>query len=84
MGPFGQLILNLRRRELTSNRHGAGPTVSSRPARSGADHEESAMTAEAQEMVLREVSRGIARITLNRPAAAGAIAPEQRDQVCGR
>jgi enoyl-CoA hydratase/carnithine racemase len=42
------------------------------------------MVVEAQEMVLREVSGGIARITVNRPAPANAIAPEQRDQVCGR
>jgi enoyl-CoA hydratase/carnithine racemase len=42
------------------------------------------MAAEAHEMVLREVRDGIARITLNRPAVANAIAPEQRDQVCGR
>jgi 1,4-dihydroxy-2-naphthoyl-CoA synthase len=39
------------------------------------------MAVEAQEMVLREVREGIAQITLNRPAVANALAPEQRDQL---
>jgi 2-(1,2-epoxy-1,2-dihydrophenyl)acetyl-CoA isomerase len=48
------------------------------------------MADEAAEMVLHEVRDGIAWITLNRPAVANALAPEQRDrlielfQACGR
>ena len=41
------------------------------------------MAVEAQEMVLSEVRAGIAQITLNRPAVANALAPEQRDQLIG-
>lgn len=35
----------------------------------------------AESLVLHEVSGGVARITLNRPEAANAIAPEQRDRL---
>jgi Enoyl-CoA hydratase/isomerase len=39
------------------------------------------MAVEAQEMVLSDVRAGVAQITLNRPAVANALAPEQRDQL---
>src|ERR1700722_9646408 len=76
------MILNLRRSESTSNRHDRRPTLTRKACTQRyRPREESAMTVGAQEMVLREVRDGIARITLNRPAVANALAPEQRDQL---